>query len=211
VLSPTTTTTAQTGGGLTGPTLTMPQGTAVTDKAAIAGTLAKAATGSVSYTLYSDAKCTKAVAGSLATVAGGVAKASKGIAPKPGTYYWVATYSGDSVNAPSASKCGSEVLLVGFHAQLGLKAIKGCLSKRKFTAHPKAGKSVKLVRVELLINGKRKSTSSIRHGATTINLIGLKKGTYVVTMVATDTKGRKYVDNRKFKTCVPGKHHKKKK
>ncbi len=208
VRAPTTTSTAQTGSGLTAAKLTMPQGTSVTDKATIGGSLAKAATGSVTYTLYSDAKCTKPVSSSVAAVAGGVAGASKGIAPKPGTYYWLASYSGDSLNAPSSSPCGSEVLLVGFKAQLGLKAIGGCLSKRKFTAHPRAGHGVKLVRVQLLINGKVKGSSSISHGATTINLIGLRKGTYVVTMVATDTKGRKYVDIRTFHTCVPKKHKK---
>jgi hypothetical protein len=211
VLSPTTTTTAQTGAGLTGPTLTMPQGTAVTDKATIAGALAKTATGSVTYTLYSDSKCTKPVSSSVAAVAGGVAAPSKGVAPKPGTYRWVASYSGDAVNAPSTSACGSEVLLVGFKAQLGLKQIKGCLSKRKITAHPRASKGVKLVSVELLINGKVKSRSRVKHGATVIVLVGLPKGTYVVEMVATDSKGRKYVDIRKFHTCVPKKHHHKKK
>ncbi len=208
VLAPTSTSTQQTGAGLTGASLTMPQGTPVTDKAAIAGSLAKTATGSVTYTLYSDAKCTKAVASSRGAVVGGIAASSTPIAPKAGKYYWVAGYSGDGVNAPSSSACGSEVLLIGFKAELGLKAIKGCVSKRRFTAHPRAGRGVKLISVQLLINGKSRGSSRIKNGATTINLVGLPKGTFVVTMIATDSKGRKYVDIRTFHTCVVGKHHK---
>ena len=40
---------------------------------------------------------------------------SAAVKPKVGTYYWVASYSGDAVNAPSASKCGSELLIVSNH------------------------------------------------------------------------------------------------
>jgi hypothetical protein len=209
VLSPTTTTTAQTGAGLTGPSLTMPQGTGVTDKAAIAGALAKAATGTVTYTLYSDAKCTKPFAASAAAVAAGVAGPSAAVKPKPGTYYWVASYSGDASNGPSSSPCGSEVLLVGLNAKLGLPALKGCYSLRKFIAHPHAPHGVKLVRFEMLINGK-KVPAKLDKRHTTITLSGRPKGTFHVTMIATDSKGRKYVDIRTYHTCVPKKHHKKK-
>jgi len=210
VLAPTTTTTAQTGAGLTGPSLTMPQGTAVTDKATIAGPLAKGATGTVTYTLYSDAKCTKPFAASPAAVVAGVAGSSAAVKPKPGTYYWVASYSGDASNAPSASRCGSEVLLVGLNAKLGLPAPKGCYSLRRFIAHPHAPHGVKLVHFEMLINGA-KVPARLDQRHTTITLIGRPKGTFHVTMIATDSKGRKYVDIRTYHTCVPKKHHHKKK
>jgi hypothetical protein len=84
-----------------------------------------------------------------------------------------------------------------------------CLSKRKFIAHPRAPHGVKLVRVEVLINGKPKSQGALTKRHTTINLIGLPKGTFKISMVVTASNGKKYVDIRTFKTCVPKKHKKK--
>jgi hypothetical protein len=210
VLAPTTTTTTQTGAGVRGSSLTVPLGTAVTDRATLAGTQVKAATGSVSYTLYKDKKCTvPAFPASTGIVTAGVAAASGAVKPKVGTYYWVASYSGDGVlNAPSASACGKEILLVALKANLGLPSSKVCLSRRKFIAHPKAPPGAKLVHVEVLINGKLKSQGPLTKRHTTINLIGLPKGTFKVSMVATSSTGKKYVDIRTFHTCVPKKHKK---
>ena len=68
---------------------------------------------------------------------GGVARALRaGETGRSGTYYWVASYSGDTVNAPSASPCGSEVLIVSTKKNLNLPSSKGCASKRKFVVHP---------------------------------------------------------------------------
>ena len=85
----------------------------MTDKAAIAGAQAKVATGSVTYTLYTDSKCTKLVGGAVRgrRVIGGVAGPSAAVKPKVGTYYWMATYGGDGLNAPrpanAARRCWS--------------------------------------------------------------------------------------------------------
>jgi hypothetical protein len=210
VTAPTTTTTVQSGSGINSANLAVPQGTSVSDKALIAGAQAKLATGTVTYALYSDSKCTKIVgAPSAAAVIGGVAGASAAVRPKVGTYYWVASYSGDALNGPSASKCGSEKLVVALKANLGLPSSKVCLSRRKFIAHPRAPKGVTLTRIEVLINGRLKSKGTLTKRHTTINLIGLPKGTFKVSMVVTASNGKKYVDIRTFHTCVPG-HHKKK-
>ena len=208
VTVPTTTTTAQTGAGVTGANLTVPGGTSVTDKASIAGAQAKTASGTMTYTLFKDKKCTTALTSSSVAVLGGVASPSVAVKEKTGTYYWVASYSGDTLNGPSASKCGSEVLVVATHANLGLPSTKLCLSRRKFIAHPKAPRGVTLVHVEVLINGKLKSQGAISKRRATINLVGLPKGTFKVSMVATASNGKKYVDIRTFHTCVPKKHKK---
>jgi hypothetical protein len=209
VTAPTTTTTKQTGAGVSGANLTVPSGTAVSDKATIAGAQAKTATGTVTYTLFKDKKCTAPLVASTVPVLAGTPSASLPVKPKTGTYYWVASYSGDSLNGPSASKCGSEVLVAATHANVGLPSSKVCLSKRKFIAHPRAPHGVKLVRVEVLINGKPKSQGALTKRHTTINLIGLPKGTFKISMVVTASNGKKYVDIRTFKTCVPKKHKKK--
>jgi hypothetical protein len=216
VLAPTTTTTTQSGGGVKSASITVPVGTPVTDTAQIAGSLAPSSTGTVSYVLYKDSKCTvPAAATSASAVLKGAAAPSLPVKPAAGTYYWRATYSGDGANAGSVSACGTEVLVVAKNANLGLGSILGkgkqCVSLRRFIAHPRAPKGVKLVSVEVQINGKRSSIGKLVKGATTINLRGLPKGTFKVALIATSTKGQTYEDVRTFKTCVPKKHHKKKK
>jgi hypothetical protein len=208
VLAPTKTSTTQTAGPATGASLTVAAGTAVTDKAAISGALAASSTGSVTYTLYKNSTCTiPAAPSSIGGVTAGVAAASVAVKPAVGTYYWVASYTGDAANAGSASTCGSEILKVAKKASLGLPSSNICLSKRKFIVHPRAPKGVKLVHVEVFIDGKLKSQGSLSKGHTTVSLIGLPKGTYQVELVVTSSKGQLFEDVRTFHTCVPKKHH----
>jgi hypothetical protein len=211
VLSPTTTTTIQSTGKALGASLALPVGTAVSDQALIAGALAKGATGAVSYVLYKDSKCTvPALPGSAAAVAGGLAGASAAVKPPVGTYYWRASYSGDALNAPSASACGSEILRVAKKASLGLKSKKGCVSKRKFPIHPKGPKGVKLVSFEEFINGTLVKSGRLSNRQTSVNLVGLPKGTFEVELTSKSSKGDTYEDTRTFHTCVPKpKKHKK--
>jgi hypothetical protein len=209
VLSPTTTTTLQSTGKALGASLAVPVGTAVSDQALIAGPLAKTATGTVSYALYKDSKCTVlALPGSAAAVAGGVAGPSAPVKPAVGTYYWRAIYSGDAVNAPSVSACGSEVLLVAKKASLGLSSKKGCVSKRKFPIHPRGPKGVKLVSFQEFINGALVKSGRLSNRQTSVNLVGLPKGTFEVELTSKSSKGDTYEDTRTFHTCVPKKHKK---
>jgi hypothetical protein len=108
-LQPTTTTTSLSGGGKSGVKISVVAGTPVTDTGTLSGANASAATGTVTYTVYSDAACTKvaASAGSQA-VAGGVMPPSSAVAlTTAGTFYWKAAYSGDAENGASASTCGT--------------------------------------------------------------------------------------------------------
>ena len=85
--------------------------TPVTDAAALSGQNAAGATGTVSYTVYSDANCR------IPVTSGGVDLVTAGSVPVsdpvtlnfPGTYYWKVSYSGDGLNAPAVSNCGDEV------------------------------------------------------------------------------------------------------
>jgi hypothetical protein len=186
-------------------------GTAVTDQAVITGAIAKSATGAVSYVLYKDNKCTvPALAGSAAAVVAGVAGPSAPVKPAVGTYYWRASYTGDTVNAPSASACGSEVLVVAKKASLGLSSKKGCVSKRKFPIHPKGPKGIRLVSFEEFINGTLVKSGRLSKRQTTVNLVGLPKRTFEVELTTKSSKGDTYEDKRTFHTCVPKpKKHKK--
>ena len=109
-LPSTTTTTSLSGGGQSGSSISVPAGTAVTDTAALTGTNASTATGMVTYSVYSDSGCTTAVStGTAETISTpGTLPASGPVTlSTPGTYYWQATYSGDSANDSSASTCGA--------------------------------------------------------------------------------------------------------
>lgn len=206
VLAPTKTATSQSAPPLSGPTITVPSGTAVTDKATISGALAATSTGSVTYTLYKNSTCTvAAAASSVGAVTDGAAAASTAVTPAVGTYYWGASYSGDAATAASASTCGSEILTVAKKTSLGLPSSKICLSKRKFTVHPRAPQGVKLIHIEVFINGVLKAQGKLSKDHTTISLLGLPKGSYQVEMVVTSSKGKLYEDVRTYHTCVPKK------
>jgi hypothetical protein len=208
--TPTALTTTESGAGFLSASVTVPQGAAVVDQGHLSGTHAATATGTVTYNLYKDRKCTVAAApGSVATVVGGVPGASAAVRPKPGTYYWAASYSGDAANSGSSSSCGSEVLVVAVQdSNLGLPSTKVCLSKRKFTVHPRAPRGVKLVSVEIFINGRLVKKGSLSNRQTTVSLIGLPKGTFRVALITKSSKGQTYEDVRTFHTCVPKKRKK---
>jgi len=210
VLAPTTTSTIQTGGGVIGASIPVLVGSSVTDQAHIAGALAASSTGTVTYTLYRDKKCTvPAAPASAGVVVAGTALPSAAVKPKAGTYYWVATYSGGGLNAASSSACGSEILIVSTKKNLNLPSNKGCASKRKFVVHPKGPKN--LVKVQVFINGKLVKEGRLHNGGTTLSLVGLPKGTFKVEFVASTASGKTYEDTRTFHTCVAKIKHKRKK
>lgn len=116
--APTALTTSQRAGITTGANLTVPGGTVgETDQATIGGTNATTATGTVTYNLYSSSSCkasSKVASEGTETVTGGKAAASSPVthALKAGTYYWQASYSGDTFNLPSTSNCAGEKLTI---------------------------------------------------------------------------------------------------
>ena len=105
-------TTSLTGGGQSGTSVSLASGTAVTDTATLTGTSATMATGTVTYDVYSNSTCTslafKGTAQSI-TTPGTLPPSPPVTLSIPGTFYWQASYSGDSNNSPSASACTGEV------------------------------------------------------------------------------------------------------
>ncbi|MCA1683529.1 MAG: hypothetical protein LC708_00105, partial [Actinobacteria bacterium] len=85
--SPTISTLASAGG---------PVGTAVNDVATVSG--GASPTGTVTFQLFSDAACTVQVFTSTNPVVAGTATSGNFTPAGPGTYHWVATYSGDANN-----------------------------------------------------------------------------------------------------------------
>ena len=79
---------------------------------------------------------------------------------------------------------------------------------------PKLGegpRGVKLVSCEEFINGTLVKSGRLSNRQTSVNLVGLPKGTFEVELTSKSSKGDTYEDTRTFHTCVPKKHKKGKK
>jgi hypothetical protein len=89
------------------------EGSGVQLKATLHGQHASIATGTVAYDVYSDEACKALVteAGKV-TVKGPTVPTSNAEKLKPGTYYWLAKYSGDTNNPAATSACAPAALVV---------------------------------------------------------------------------------------------------
>jgi len=93
-------------------------GTSVNDTAELSGENAEKATGVVEYNVYSDKECTKPFTETdrVKIESEGVLPPSSPVVLPSGTYYWQASYPGDSFNKPSTSPCGKEVAKVALES-----------------------------------------------------------------------------------------------
>jgi uncharacterized membrane protein YgcG len=111
-LTSTSVVTSLSGAGLSGTSISVPMNTEVTDSATLSGTNAASASGTVAYSVFSDSGCKTAVSTGSAqniTTSGTLPASAPVSLTSTGTYYWQASYSGDTANLPSTSACGSEV------------------------------------------------------------------------------------------------------
>ena len=193
MLAPTATTTIQTGGGVMGASIPVLKGSAVTDSAHIAGARGGECHGHRDlHALQGSQMQSGAHVERRQRCRSGVARLLGAGQARVGTYYWVATYSGGGLNAPSTSACGSEKLIVSTKANLGLPNGKKCFSKRDFAIHPRFPKGAKIVSYEEFINGKLAKQGKLNKNATTVDLIGLPKGAYKVELVTFTASGASY-------------------
>jgi hypothetical protein len=114
LISGTQISTSLSGGGQSGTSISVSNGTAVTDSAKLSGVNASSAGGTVSYTVFSDSACaTQIASGGTKTVTNGTVPNSDPVTINTdGTYYWLASYSGDNLNNASSSGCGGETEVV---------------------------------------------------------------------------------------------------
>ncbi len=83
-----------------------PVGTQVTDTATLTG--GHDPTGTVDFNLYDNATCSGAPVFASSNQVSERSATSSSFAPTgPGTYYWVASYSGDANNAATSAPCGA--------------------------------------------------------------------------------------------------------
>jgi hypothetical protein len=103
-------------------------GVSVSDSATLSGA-APGAAGTVTYAVYRDDACAGAVYKSSAVnVTGGVVPSSASLTlDSAGTYYWVATYSGDTNNLGATSVCGAAVVVVRIEPAPSMTLVKSAL------------------------------------------------------------------------------------
>ncbi len=106
--------TSLSGGGQSGPIISVVQGTPVSDTATLIGASAALASGNAKYLVYSNSTCTTEVPTTASEGAfnGATAAASTAVNLPAGKYYFRAVFGGDPNNQRSESACGAEVLTV---------------------------------------------------------------------------------------------------
>ena len=144
--SGTAVTTMLSAGSNSGSSVDVPENTAVTDSATLAGSGVSTAGGSVTYTVYTDNFCSDAVPNSSSTVAvidGSVSPSSPVTLSTPGNYYWQAAYGGDANDLPSQSTCATETETVYLPGPGGPPAVEGTVTD-SMTSHSVVGALVQI-------------------------------------------------------------------
>jgi streptogramin lyase len=97
---------------------------------------------------------------------------------------------------------------------LGLPPAQQCVSKRTLLVHVHAPPGQQLLSVKLSLRGKVLRAETFTKGKndkvppTLVDLRGLPKGTFTLTIVVETKEGKTYRATRTYHTCVPGKHRK---
>ena len=125
--APTFITTSLSGVGQFGSIISVPSGTAVNDQASLSGANSSTAGGMVTYGVYTLSffrfpfvgfwffswwGWRPVASGGTVHVTNGTVPASNPVTLGPGTYFWQASYSGDTFNGPSESTIGTETEVV---------------------------------------------------------------------------------------------------
>ncbi len=87
-------------------------------------------------------------------------------------------------------------------AAFSLPPAKQCVSKRKFTIHVRNLPGITWVSAVIKINHKRIRSLAGAHITALVNLGGLPKGTFVLSITAKATNGRTVTGTRTYHTCV---------
>jgi hypothetical protein len=88
-------------------------------------------------------------------------------------------------------------------AAFSLPSAKQCVSHRRFTIHVRTLPGITWVSAIIKINHKRIKTLGRSHIAALVNLVGLPKGTFVLSITARASNGQSVTGTRTYHTCVP--------
>ena len=88
-------------------------------------------------------------------------------------------------------------------AAFSLPSAKQCVSRRKFTIHVRKLPGITWTSAVIKINHKRVKTLGRAHITALVNLVGLPKGTFVLSITAKASNGQTVTGTRTYHTCVP--------
>ena len=88
-------------------------------------------------------------------------------------------------------------------ASLGLPGSRRCVSRRRFGLHMRGIARNKVRSLRVYVDGRLKATRRGRRLRVPVDLRGLPRGTFRVRVVARTRSGRRIVDTRRYRTCVP--------
>jgi alpha-tubulin suppressor-like RCC1 family protein len=108
-----------------------------------------------------------------------------------------------TTSSGSAPKSNPAQKPISAAAAFSLPPAKQCVSRRKFTIHMRTLPGIKWVSAVIKINGKRVRTVGRAHITALVNLVGLPKGTFVLSITAKASNGRTVTGTRTYHTCVP--------
>ena len=135
------------------------------------------------------------------------------IAPPPNTGATTTPNSGTTTPTTRPTK-GSTATTPPLATVLGLPPAQQCVSKRTLLVHVHAPPGQQLLSVKLSLTGKVLRAESFTKGKnnkvppTLVDLRGLPKGTFTLTIVVDTKAGKTYRATRPYHTCLPGKHKK---
>jgi hypothetical protein len=88
-------------------------------------------------------------------------------------------------------------------AAFGLPPTKTCVSRRRFAVHVRRPSGVTIATVRLTLNGRAvKTRRAAGKFSATVDLRGLKKGTYTLAIRVTTASGKTLKGNRRYQTCA---------
>jgi len=88
-------------------------------------------------------------------------------------------------------------------AAFSLPSAKQCVSKRKFKIHVRTLPGITWVSAVIKVNHKPVKILGRSHITALVNLVGLPKGTFVLSITAKATDGQSVTGTRTYHTCVP--------
>jgi len=88
--------------------------------------------------------------------------------------------------------------------ELGLPAAHGCLSRRRLTVHVHAPLGQRLASFTVTVNRRR---APVKHHSSVVDLVGLPKGTFSVTITEHTAAGKTLHASRRYRTCAPKHAH----
>lgn len=163
--------------------------------------------GSLTPVRVSEPEATAPEAGSTGSTNGGGTSTSGGSGTSTRSAVGPSTTSGNGTSTSSgggsAPKANPSPKPVSAAAAFSLPPAKQCVSKRKFTIHVRTLSGITWVGAVIKINHKRVKTVGRARIKALINLVGLPKGTFVLSITAKTSDGRSVTGTRTYHTCVP--------